>query len=283
MNIIVGAGGRVGSALVKELNKRKMPVTAVIRNKDKAGMFNNDTQVRIADVFDADSLIKAFEGGKTVFLITPESMHSEDVLGDAEKVIENYHKAIEKAGVRRIVGLSSIGTHIGEGSGNLFISHKLEKAFAGLPVQTTFIRPAYFYSNWLGYIDVAREHGILPTFFNPEQKLTMISPADVAQFAAIVMRSEALSAPFYEVAGPVIYNSIDVAQIFGKFLNRDVFTQQVPQEQWTSTLVNVGFSTDAAHNMALMTEAVVNGSAFAENPGNLIVWNTDMNEYLAKL
>lgn len=283
MNIVVGASGRVGSALVKELNKRGMPVTAIIRNSDKAGMFSNDTQVRIADVFDVDALTKAFDGGHTAFLVTPESMYSENVMEDADKVIENYRTAIMKAGVKRIIGLSSSGAHLGEGSGNLFISYKLERGFADLPVQTTYIRPAYYYSNWLGYMDVAREYGVLPTFFHPDQKIPMISPADVAQFAAIVMRSEALSAPIYEIAGPVAYSSADVARIFGEHLKRDVIAQQIPYEQWIPTLTSVGFSDDAAHNLALMTETVVNTTTFSEKPQNLIVWNTELKEYLAKI
>lgn len=283
MNIVVGASGRVGFALVNELNKRGMPVTAVIRNADKAGMFSSDIQVRIADIFDADTLVNAFKDGHTVFLVTPESMHSEDVIGDAEKVIENYRKATMETGVKRIVGLSSSGAHLGEGSGNLFISYKLERAFVGLPVQTTFIRPAYYYSNWLGYLEVAREHGILPTFFDPDQKIPMISPDDVAQFAAIVMRSEALSAPVYEITGPIAYSSVDVSQAFSEYLNRDVIAQQIPYEHWIPTLTSVGFSEDAACNMALMTETVVNATTFSENPENLIMWNTELSEYLAKL
>ncbi|NDV82725.1 NAD(P)H-binding protein [Bacteroides sp. 51] len=283
MNIVVGASGRVGMALVKELNKREMPVTAVIRDADKAKMFSSDTEVCIADVFDVDALTKAFKGAHSVFLLTPESMHSENVMEDAEKVIANYRKAIMKTGVKRIVGLSSMGAQLGEGSGNLFISYKLERAFADLPVQATFIRPAYYYSNWIGYVEVAREYGVLPTFFDPSQKIAMVSPGDVAEFAAIVMRSEALSAPVYEITGPVAYSSADVAQIFGEYLNREVIPQQIPREQWIPTLTGVGFSADAAHNMALMTETVVNTVVFGEKPENLIVWNTEMKEYLANL
>ncbi|MDU1891312.1 MAG: NAD(P)H-binding protein [Dysgonomonas sp.] len=280
-NVVLGANGRVGSALVSELSKRGMPVTAVIRNKGKINLFSPNVEVCIADIFDADSLTKVFKNGDTVFLMTPESMHSEDVIGDAEKVIENYRQAIIKSGVKRIIGLSSMGAHIGEGSGNLLVSYMLEKAFVDLPVETTFIRPAYYYSNWFAYLDVMQAHGVLPTFFNPDQKIPMISPNDVAEFAAVVMSSQALSAPVYEVRGPSIYSSNDIARIFGEFFDREVAVQQIPQEEWIPTLKSVGFSDDAAYNMALMTATVVNTTTFAENPKNLIIWNTDMKEYLS--
>lgn len=283
MNIVVGASGRVGQALVRELKKREMAVTAVIRDEGKTKLFDKGVRVCVANIFNADSLIKTFSGGSTVFLITPENMHSQDVIGDAEKVIENYRKAIIKSGIKRVIGLSSMGAHIGEGSGNLFISYKLERAFSDLPIQTTFIRPAYYYSNWIGYLDVAREHGILPTFFEPSQKIAMIAPEDVAQFAAMVICSEALSAPIYELTGPATYSSNDVAQFFGEYLNREVIAQQIPKEQWIPTLTSVGFSDNAARNMALMTEEVVNIPNLAKNPENMIICSTDMREYLMSL
>lgn len=283
MNIVTGASGRVGSALVKELTKRGMPVTAVIRDPDKAGIFGGNVQVRMADIFDADALTKAFEGGHTVFLMTPESIHSEDVIGDAGKVIGNYRKAVTEAGIKRIIGLSSMGAHIGEGSGNLYISYLLERAFAGLQVQTTFIRPAYYYSNWLGYLDVAREHGILPTFFDPAQKIAMVSPADVAQFAATVISNGTVPLPVYEITGPVDYSSDDVAQIFGKHLNRDVVAQQIPREQWIATLTSVGFSDDAARNMAAMTATLTDeeGQPKSKLPPTRL--KTGLEEYLCSV
>jgi uncharacterized protein YbjT (DUF2867 family) len=78
MNIVTGASGRVGSALIRELDRRGLPVTAIIRNKNNAEIFGDNIYVRIADIFDRDALINAFNGGDTAFLITPENIHSED-------------------------------------------------------------------------------------------------------------------------------------------------------------------------------------------------------------
>ena len=97
----------------------------------------------------------------------------------------------------------------------------------------------------------------------------MVAPEDVAQFAAIVMRSKALSAPVYEIEGPEAYSSNDIARIFGEYLNREVIAQQIPQDQWISTLTGVGFSEDAARNMALMTRTVVNNDIIGEKPEDL--------------
>lgn len=283
MNIITGASGQVGSALVKELSKNGMPVTAVIRNRNKADLFNQNVQVRIADVFDAESLTKAFEGGETVFLMTPESFESNDVLGDGQRMIAAYRKAVEKAGIRRVVGLSSMGAHLEAGIGNLMISHWLEQAFVDLPVETLFIRPAYYYSNWLAYFDVAKEYGVLPTFFAPEQKISMVSPQDVACFAASKMATPAFTEKIVELAGPQDYSAQEVAQIFAQCFGRDVFPQQTPKEQWIPTLMEAGFSEDAARNMAAMTATLTESEKYPKSNVAQLREETPLDKFLMNI
>src|SRR5688572_21376774 len=105
-------------------------------------------------------------------------------------------------------------------------SYMLEHAFSDLEIEQTFVRPAYYFSNWLGYLELVKEHGILPTFFPPEVKLPMIVPPDVAKFLSDIM----IKTPqerIYEIMGPNVYSSLDIAKIFGDVLNRDVTLQQI--------------------------------------------------------
>lgn len=283
MNIVTGAGGQVGSALVKELGKKGMPVTAVIRDTSKSNTFGSDVQVRIADIFNADSLAKAFEGGETVFLITPESFRSDDVLGDGQRMIEVYRKTVEKTGIRRIIGLSSMGAHLDAGTGNLMISHWLEQAFEDLPVETLFIRPAYYYSNWAAYIDVAKEYGVLPTFFAPEQKIPMVSPQDVARFAASAMATPAFTEKVVELAGPQDYSAQEVARIYAQCFGQDIVPQQTPKEQWVPMLIEAGFSRDAALNMADMTTTLTDGEGNPKSNAKLVRMETSLDDFLINM
>ena len=283
MNIITGASGQIGSALVKELRKNGRPVTAVIRDKSKSDLFDSNVQIRIADVFDADSLTKAFEGGETAFLMTPESFHSDDVLGDGRRMIATYRKSVREAGIRRVVGLSSMGAHLGTGTGNLMISHWLEQAFADLPIETLFIRPAYYYSNWLAYMDVAKEYGVLPTFFAPEQKIPMVSPQDVARFASSAMTTPAFAQKVVEIAGPQEYSAQDVAQIYTQCFGQSVAPTQTPKEQWVPTLIEAGFSQDAARNMAAMTATLINGEKYPKSNTCLIRTDASLDDFLRNM
>lgn len=280
MDIILGATGQIGSMLVDNLIKRGQSVRAVVRNGSKAeGLRSKSIQVNIADYFDVEALKKAFQGGSSAFLLTPENPESQDFISETKTIINNYREAILASGITKIVGLSSNGAQHESGTGNLMASYMLEHAFSDLEIEQVFVRPSYYFSNWLGYLELVKEHGILPTFFPPEMKVPMIAPPDVAEFLSEIIVCKIPKERVYEITGPHAYSSLDIAKIFGEVLNRNVILQQVLPEEWESTLIQAGFSKDGAKNLALMTKAVIEGKTKNET-ANPIRFSTDFKTYL---
>jgi uncharacterized protein YbjT (DUF2867 family) len=283
MNIVLGASGQVGSMLVDNLLKKGEPVRAVIRNDLKAQeLENRGAEVIIADYLDLEALKKAFYGGKSVFLLTPENPTCDNFLRETQLLLNNYRESILQSGATKIVGLSSGGAHIESGAGNLEASYMLEHTFSEINIEQVYVRPAYYFSNWLGYLDLVKDYGILPTFFPPEMKVPMIAPPDVAEFLSDAMICKTKQERIYEIAGPQLYSSLDIAKIFGDFLNKNVSVQQVLPEEWESTLIQAGFSKDGAKNLMLMTQAVIDGKTKNEaiNP---IQFYTDFRKYLINI
>lgn len=279
MNIVLGASGRVGSALVRSLVEKGQAVRAVVRNQQKADDFiRMGVDVYVADLLDTNALITAFKGGETAFLITPENPEIQDVMGETRRILQSYKEALAASGIRRIIGLSSGGAQHASGTGNLEQSYMLEHAFNDMPVEQTFIRPAYYFSNWLGYWDTAKNYGVLPTFFPVDFKVQMIAPSDVATFAAQLMTTDKPYKPFYEI-GEKWYSPSEVAFVLGHKLQRKVEAQQILREQWEATLLQVGFSTDAANNLIKMTEAVLDGRTRSENPLEVISMPTSLETF----
>ena len=278
--VVFGSSGRIGSALVHELVIRGINTAAVFRDASKATKLPPTVEIITANLFDKASIENACREAGTIFILTPESHTSQDVLGDARILIENYRNAVEKNNTPRIVALSSMGARHAKGTGNLEISYMLEQAFKDYDDKATFIRPGYYYSNWMGYLEVAKENGILPTFFPPELKIGMVSPEDIALFAAEVICGKRTGNTIYEVCGPYDYSSREIAGFFSAYLSRDVAAIEIPKQEWEPTLLQVGFTPDAAHNLALMTNAVLEGLTEAEFPDRVIRMNMDMAEYL---
>ena len=280
MDIILGATGQIGSMLVDNLIKRGQSVRAVVRNGSKAeGLRSKGIEVSIADYFDVEALKKAFQGGSSAFLLTPENPESQDFISETKTILNNYREAILASGITKIVGLSSNGAQHESGTGNLMASYMLEHAFSDLEIEQVFVRPSYYFSNWLGYLELVKEHGILPTFFPPEMKVPMIAPSDVAEFLSEVIVCKTSEERIYEITGSHAYSSLDIAKIFGEVLNRNVILQQVLPEEWESTLIQAGFSKDGAKNLALMTKAVIEGKTKNEI-SNLVYFSTDFESYL---
>lgn len=282
MHIILGAAGQVGSQVVRELHRKCEPVTAVVRNRESAVPCDG-IETRVADLSDGAALKEIFREGRTVFLLTPENPSSDDVIGNARKLIASYHEAIRDSGIRKIVGLSSMGAQHPAGTGNLVMSYLLEHAFSDIPVQQVFIRPAYYYSNWLGFGEIAQETGVLPSFLPINLKIPMTAPSDVAGFiASVLMDNRKTERGTFEIAGPSLYSPSDVASVLGGLFHKPVTAHQIPPEQWKESLIRAGFSENATDNLILMTQAVIDGKARPELPEDKVIrLPTSLKEFLS--
>ena len=280
VNIIVGASGQVGSYIIDRLVANEIPTIAVVRDPNK--LKNSNLPFRQADLFNTDQVVKAFNGATTAFLLTPENPSSNDIIDDTKRIIENYRKAIEANKIKRIICLSSIGAHIEGKSGNLIMSKLLEKSFDNFNIDKIFVRPSYYFSNWLGYLSTIEQFGILPTFFPEELTIEMLSPLDLAYFIAEIIAKpiEQTTTNVYELVGPKTYNSIDISRAFSSVLNKEVFLQSIPRVKWKETLLSVGFTSNSADNLIDMTQAVVDGFTIPEFPSKTISLKTTIDDYL---
>lgn len=280
MNIIVGATGQVGSIVIREIKRNSFPVRAVVRNPDK--IIDKTIETLTANLFNAEQLTKAFIGGTTVFVLTPENPVSTDIIGDTKRIVENYRMAIQASGIKKIVGLSCIGAHIKGNTGNILMSRILEQGFDNLDIEKVFIRPSYYFSNWLGYFETVKQYGVLPTFFPEDLKIEMHSPIDLAKFIAKVMTDKSTSAErkILELTGKQKYSSLDVAKTFSKLLDRDVIVQSIAKDQWKDTLLSVGFTENTATNLSDMTQAVIDGKTVPERPNDIIKMPTTLEKYM---
>lgn len=133
-----------------------------------------------------------------------------------------------------MIGLSSGGAHLEKyqrDTGNLLMSNMLEHEFLSLPINQVFVRPSYFYRNWMLSIDMAKQDGILPSFYPVDLKLEMNSPVDVAEFVANKIVEKSNKSELIELVGPEKYSPNDVAQEITQALGREVKAQEIPRDK----------------------------------------------------
>lgn len=284
MHVILGASGQVDSGIVTHLIENRESVKGIVRDEKKAAILEQSgAAVAIADATDLPSLVAAFQDCSTLFALTPESGHERNVIGETKDILENYRKALSNSPIKKVVGLSSIGAQYETGTGNLVMSYLLEHAFTGMPVKQIFVRPAYYFSNWMMYLETVMEKGVLPTFFPVDLAIPMISPEEVSAFVANVIQTEEEDGKIFELTGPAAYSSEDVANAFSKTLGKQVIAEQIPKDQWENTLHEIGFSPDGIRNFIEMTDAVISGKATAEKNGTVQVKvKTTLQEYISQ-
>jgi uncharacterized protein YbjT (DUF2867 family) len=285
MHIVLGATGSVGGTVATQLITKGETVVGITHSKEKvASLKEKGMAAAVADAKDLTALRTAFRGGTSLFAITPETGQEEDVLAETRQILDNYKDAVQHAGIEKIVGISSVGAQLEKGTGNLLMSYMLEHAFEDLSITQIFIRPAYYFSNWLPYLEVAKEKGVLPSFFPAGLSIPMIAPTDVGEFAAKVLTGDTHKSTVYEIEGPRPYTPQDVAHIFGKLLNKTVKVQVIPKAEWGKTLEDLHFSPDGIKNFIEMTEAVVDGRVKAERNGiEQVKGNTTLEAYIKNI
>lgn len=268
-HVVVGASGRVGSGVVRRLLARGDVVRAIVHSEDNAqSLAELGAEVVVADVFERDEIVRAFAGIDTALVMTPESPTTHAPLGDAERMVRNFRDAVDKNGVRSVFGLSSIGAQLGRGTGTLEASFELERGFDGSRARCSFVRPSYYYSNWLMSADEARDAGTLTSFLPVGLALTMASPDDVAGTIAALMVADP-DPGVHEVVGAT-YTARDVAAALGRVFRTRVVACEVPRDERVERLEKVGFSHEAAIAFSKMTDVVAAGRAVPVRNGTTV-------------
>jgi len=187
MKIIIGGSlGNIGRPLTQTLVKAGHNVTVISSQAERKSEIEAlGAKAAIGVVNDADFLARTFSGGDAVFAMTPPNLGGSNVIANTVNAGEAYASAIQKAGIKRVVMLSSIGAHLPSGNGPIAGIHRIEKIYEQLPhVSVTFLRAGYFYNNFFHDIPMIRNAGIEGSNFAATTRMPLVDPEDIARTAA---------------------------------------------------------------------------------------------------
>ena len=203
MYIVSGATGNTGSVVAKTLLEEGLPVRVIVRSEAKGAEFAKlGTEVAVADLHDAAALTEALKGGTVLYLMNPPAYQSDDQFVESEKLISAFQTAIDNSKLEKIVVLSSIGSHLSSGTGNILTTYNLEQAFGNLDIPVTFIRAGSFMENWNSGLEMAKANGVLPSFFLPlDHKIPQVAAADIGRVIAESMQEKTGGKEIKELAG----------------------------------------------------------------------------------
>ena len=187
MNLVItGSLGNISQPLTKELVQKGHSVTVISSNPEKSKDIEAlGAAAAIGSVEDANFLTATFSGADAVYCMVPPNHFAEgDPIAYFRMIGNNYAQAIQQSGAKRVVHLSTYGTHLDKGTGLILGSHNVEQILNRLSgVAITHMRPTYFYYNLLSFVNRIKKTGTIAANYGAD-KVVMVSPGDIAAAVA---------------------------------------------------------------------------------------------------
>src|SRR5579863_7161302 len=118
MYVVSGARGNTGAAVAAALLSRGLPVRVIVRSDAARDQWRaRGAEVVYADFTDSASLDRALDGAVAAYILNPPAYASPDLFAAAQAVLDGWRPAIERSRLRKLVVLSSIGSHKERGHG----------------------------------------------------------------------------------------------------------------------------------------------------------------------
>jgi uncharacterized protein YbjT (DUF2867 family) len=223
MILVTGANGRVGSATVKQLAARGIPVRALVRSPEKAaGITAPGVDIALGDLAQSQTLDAALQGVSKALLVSPLDPRQVDLQG-------NFIEAAKRAGQVHIVKVSGLGTALDSpvrsGRWHAQIEQHIEAS--GLPF--THLRPPFFMQNILRFAPTIRASGEFMGSLK-QGKVAMIDVRDIAAVAGTVLTTPDHAGEAYTLTGPEALSYQDIAERIAKILGKTVRYTYMPLE-----------------------------------------------------
>lgn len=159
--VVTGSLGNISKPLVEQLVKQGHQVTVISSSAArKAEIEQVGARAAIGEIEDRIFLTNAFEGQDAAYcMIPPFNFFGKQNLDYQKKALEistNYVHAIQNAGIKKVIHLSSVGAEKQTGAGVLIFHYIAENIFKELPpdVSVTHLRPASFDYNLYAFMDM---------------------------------------------------------------------------------------------------------------------------------
>ena len=226
MILVTGAGGKTGRTLVKMLAKVEN-VCAFVHREEHVSVLNSlgAEKVIVGDLRDETTVRSAMQGARGVYHICPNM--SSDELAIGRSVINEARKA----GLEHLVYHSVLHPQT-EKMNHHWQKLRVEEMIFESGIPFTILQPAPYMQNWLASWKSITEDGVLRVPYSTNSKFSFVDLEDVAEAAKMVLTEPNHKNAVYELAGTGPMSHVEVAEIFGRVLKRDVRAEKEEIGDW---------------------------------------------------
>ncbi|TPE53404.1 SDR family oxidoreductase [Maribrevibacterium harenarium] len=253
MILVTGATGQLGQLIIASLLERGVAadqIVAGVRSPEKAAdLAAQGIVVRHFDYTQPSVLETALAGIERLVLV------SSSEVGQRAVQHQNVINAAKQAGVALIAYTSIL--HADSSPLGLAEEHKAtEQALAESGVAHVILRNGWYSENYTMGVGMALEHGAVLGSAK-DGKYATASRKDYAEAAAVVVATDGHAGKVYELAGDTAFTLAEYAQYIAQAAGKPVVYQDLPAEEYTKILVQVGLPEGFA---ALLADSDVGAS-----------------------
>lgn len=269
MYVVLGASSHSGHVVASNLLARGQKVRVVGRNAAHLQPLTaKGAETFIGDVRDANALTRAFQHADSAYVLIPSNPTSNDPIGDSGRLSDAIATAVQNAGVKNVVALSSIGADKSSGTGPVVGLHHLEEKLNQIAnTNVLALRAGYFMENTLPQAAAIQKMGYCVGPLRADLKVPMIATRDIGAAAADALLNQPRGKHIRELLGQRDLTYTEVASIIGKSIGKpDMKYVQLPDDQAHGALVQMGMADQFARLLLEMTGALNSGHMKALEP-----------------
>lgn len=224
MILVTGATGLNGTALVRKLSAKGVPLRALVRNAAKAAEIAAlpNVEIAIADMAKPETLPAALAG-------VDRAMLNSSADPAMVEVQSNFIAAAAKAGVRHVVKLSGIMPDLDSPFRFARMHGEIEKRLEASGMAFTHLRAGEFMPSYFRQVPMILAKGAL---FLPmeNQRIASIDIGDLAEIAALVLTNPGHGGKIYPLTGPEALTMTEVAERLSAATGKTIKYINVPPE-----------------------------------------------------
>ncbi len=255
---VTGSLGHISKPLTEELVQKGHQVTVVSsKAKKQKDIETLGAVAAIGSLEDVDFITAAFTGADAAYCMVPPADyfdHNLDLLAYYHRLGNNYARAIQNSGVKRVINLSTIGGNMEKGNGILLGAHDVEEILNKLPphVSITHMRPTSFFYNLYGYTEMIKNTDVIAANYGENDIVPWVSPVDIAAAIAEEITTPLAGRQVRYVASDE-RTCTDTAKVIGAAIGKpDLKWMRVSDEQSQSGLEAIGMNPKIAAGLVEM-------------------------------
>jgi uncharacterized protein YbjT (DUF2867 family) len=260
--VVTGSLGNISKPLAEKLVAAGHSVTVVSSKVDKTAQIEAlGAKAAIGSVEDVAFLTKTFTGADAVYTMVPPFMGAPDWKKYIAGFGENYAEAIHGAGVKYVINLSSIGSHMPERCGPVSGLYFVEKSLNALDgVNVRHLRPGFFYPNLLAQIGTIKQMGIMGGNYGEAATMILVNPADIAEVAFEEIQNLSFKGKSVRYIASDELTTNEIASILGKAIGKpEVPWINFKDEETLAGMLQAGVPEEIAKNYTEMGAAMRSG------------------------